>query len=171
MTYGNVAELVLGAAALGGGLAWLVRTRVRLEALRRHHEIGGAVFLQLGVVFAVLLAFVFSETWTDYNTAANSINQECGSLHGMAMLASVLPAPARASVQQAADAYIRAVVEDEWPLMQQRKRSPLATMLFEQLMTVTAGLELDAPGSQTARGRCSPCSRGRTNSAKPGCFR
>ena len=78
MTYPAVALIALGSGLIAGALSWTTRKLVRIEALRRHHEIGSAVFLQLGVVFAVLLAFVFSEVWSEYNTAANAINEECG---------------------------------------------------------------------------------------------
>ncbi|MBV8578814.1 MAG: hypothetical protein JOZ58_27740, partial [Acetobacteraceae bacterium] len=90
MTYSSVLLIVLGAGLIAGALSWTTRKFVRIEALRRHHEIGSAVFLQLGVVFAVLLAFVFSEVWSEYNTAASAINKECGNLHGTAILAAGL---------------------------------------------------------------------------------
>jgi uncharacterized protein YjbI with pentapeptide repeats len=34
---------------------------------RRYHEVGNAVFLQLGVIFAVLLALAFNNFWSDYD--------------------------------------------------------------------------------------------------------
>src|SRR4051812_13443100 len=89
MSYPAVALIVFGSGLIAGALSWTTRKLVQIDAPRRHHEIGSAVFLQLGVVFAVLLAFVFSEVWSEYNTAANAINQECANLHGAAMLASV----------------------------------------------------------------------------------
>lgn len=39
----------------------LIHRRVENDLRRLHHDVGSVVFLQLGVVFAVLLAFVFSE--------------------------------------------------------------------------------------------------------------
>src|SRR5579884_994860 len=90
MTYAMVTITGLAVVLVSGALSWLIRTRVNLDALRRHHEVGSAVFLQLGVVYAVLLAFVFIQVWDQYNEAASAIDQECGALHGAAMLASTL---------------------------------------------------------------------------------
>jgi hypothetical protein len=53
------------------------------------------VFIQLGVVFAVLLAFVFNDVWADYQSTAEAINKECASLHGVAILSQSLPASLR----------------------------------------------------------------------------
>ena len=60
LDYPQVAIVVLGAGVLGAAAAWLTRRCVHIDVLRRHHEVGSAVFLQIGVMFAVLLAFVFS---------------------------------------------------------------------------------------------------------------
>jgi hypothetical protein len=70
----------------------------RPTTLRRYHEVGYAVFLQLGVIFAVLLAFVFNNVWSDYNVAAQAIDSECPSLHGIAILSDRLPSPARNAI-------------------------------------------------------------------------
>ena len=88
MSYAAVIVILLAVGAIAGMLAWFTRTRFRMEALRRHHEIGSAVFLQLGVIFAVLLAFVFNEVWSEPNTAASAINSECSNLR-----AAVVPPP------------------------------------------------------------------------------
>lgn len=70
MSYLVAVAIVVASALLGAGAPLLVRRRVSLEALRSHHEVGSYVFLQMGVVFAVLLAFVFSEVWIEHNSAA-----------------------------------------------------------------------------------------------------
>jgi hypothetical protein len=133
VTYLGVAVTVLGAGLVAGLLAWAMRRVVRFEALRHHHEIGSAVFLQLGVIYAVLLAFVFNEVWGEYNTAANAIDQECGSLHGASILASALPAETGTPTELAIRKYLRTVIESEWPAMERRQASPEARQDFEAI--------------------------------------
>ncbi len=133
MTYSAVILLVLGSGLIAGFLAWQIRRTVRLDALRRHHEVGSAVFLQLGVIYAVLIAFVFSEVWSEYNTAANAINQECGDLHGAAILASSLAPDQRRAVESGLRAYLAAVVQQEWPAMAERRMSDAASVAFRSL--------------------------------------
>lgn len=102
------------AAAVG---SMIVHRTVHVELRRRHNEIGTAVFLQLGVIFAVLLAFVFSEVWSEYNDAASAIEMESKALVGAAILASALPANEGQPVLIAEQAYISGVIRKEWPEM------------------------------------------------------
>src|SRR5665213_946927 len=92
MSYLTAVLIVFAAALAAAGAAWLVGASVGIETRKRHHEVGNPVFLQVGVMFSVLLAFVFAEVWGEFNTAAQAINGECGALHGAAMLADALPA-------------------------------------------------------------------------------
>lgn len=137
--------VILGAAFGSAGLAWLVQQFVRAERRRHHHEVGGAVFAQLGVVFAVLLAFVFSEAWTEYNTANATIDAECGDLYGAAILAGTLPAPEAAAMQAAIADYLRLVVGDEWPAMADGTASHAAADSFRSLLQRAARLDAATP--------------------------
>ena len=151
MTYLGVALVVLGSGLVAGALSWVTRKLIRIEALRRHHEIGSAVFLQLGVVFAVLLAFVFNEVWSEYNSAANAINKECGNLHGIAMLASTLPPAQRNEVEGAVLAYLAAVIDSEWAAMVRRHSSEEALVRFQRLTRVLTMLDPQDSTQQATR--------------------
>lgn len=140
MTYLAATLVVLlsaGAAALG---SHLVSRFVSLEARRRHYEVGSVVFLQLGVVYAVLLAFVFSEVWGEYNVASQAISAECGALHGSAMLAHDLADGTGVPLDRAVAAYVTAVIATEWPLMAQRQASSEALRDFEAMLDRAAKL-------------------------------
>ena len=138
--YPMVAAVVLGSGALAAMLAWLIRRLVRFDVLRRHHEVGSAVFLQLGVVFAVLLAFVFSEVWSEYNAAATAMDQECGALNGVVMLSMALPEPARQQMKPALARYVEHVLASEFPSMQGRRSSVAAEDAFQALWVTAARL-------------------------------
>ena len=73
----------------------------RLSEKGKNPSVGSVVFLQLGVVFAVL-AFIFSEAWGQYNEAAQSIDLEVSAMHGVGMVAATLR-PAQASTILAAE--------------------------------------------------------------------
>jgi len=140
--------VIIGMALSSAGLAWLVRLWVRAEARRRYYGVGAAVFLQLGVVFAVLLAFVFSEVWTEYNTAAAAINAECSDLHGAVILAGTLAAAETATLDAAIAGYLRLVIDDEWSAMADGKLSQAAAASFRRLYQQTARLEAVPPGGE-----------------------
>ena len=141
--YLEVAAAVVGAGVLAAILVWLTRRCVQIEVLRRHHEVGGAVFLQLGVVFAVLLAFVFSEVWSEYNSAASAMDKECGALNGVIMLSSALPPPMRQQMKTLLGVYTNDVVATEFPAMHQRHGSEAAEAAFQALWTAAAGLPVE----------------------------
>jgi hypothetical protein len=138
--YAELAAIVFGTGALAGLLAWLTRRFVHFEVLRRHHEVGSSVFLQLGVVFAVLLAFVFSGVWGEYNNAASAMNQECGALNGVIMLSTALPNADRRHMKGLLDDYAHAVIAEEFPAMLRRRASRSAEAAFQALWTGAAGL-------------------------------
>ena len=146
MGYTMVAVVVLGSGVIAGALAWLTRRYVQIDVLRRHHEVGSAVFLQLGVVFAVLLAFVFSEVWTEYNQAAGAIDRECGALNGVAMLNVALPEPARQPMKAALAGYIGQVLTEEFPSMMRRQASAAAEAAFQTLWVTAAGVPVASNG-------------------------
>ncbi|MEO8813170.1 MAG: hypothetical protein ABI376_09705 [Caulobacteraceae bacterium] len=146
MTYLTAFAIVVAAAAAAAGASWILSGWVAIETRRRHHEIGGQVFLQLGVVFAVLLAFVFNEAWGEYNTAAQAIDGECGSLHGAAMIAAALPDGQGRPMTAAIETYAAVVVHEEWPAMARRRRSGEAGADFQRMITVATKLPAAAPG-------------------------
>jgi hypothetical protein len=133
MTYPMAVLIVLSAGGFAALLTLFVRRKVHVDALRRHHEIGGAVFAQMGVVFAVLLAFVFNQVWGEYNAADEAIARECGNLRVAALLADNLPDEAAKTVKGLIADYVTSVINDEWPLMARRQDSTVAETHLRQL--------------------------------------
>ena len=123
----SAVSLIVVVAAAAGLLSLFVQTRVQVAHRKAHQEYGTVVFLQLGVVFAVLLAFVFSSCWEGYNEAAQSVDLECGALHGAAMIAATLPEDQARRVLSLEATYIRSVVFVEWPHVARHRAESLAT--------------------------------------------
>jgi hypothetical protein len=151
MTYTEAALIVLATGCAAAWLALVVRRRVHIDALRRHHEIGSAVFLQMGVVFAVLLAFVFNQVWGEYNAADEAIARESADLRIAALIADNLPRPAQESTRAAITEYISDVIQYEWPDMEQRRRSQRAENSLRQLAFGVIRLPLDDPQEAQTR--------------------
>ena len=95
MGYGTAILIILVVGLAAAAVTLVVQKSVATDLRREHHEVGSTVFLQLGVIFAVLLAFVFSEAWTEYNEASAAIDLEVGAMHGAAMIAATLPVARR----------------------------------------------------------------------------
>jgi hypothetical protein len=153
MSYAQ-ALLIVGVIAIAAlGATSLVRHALGLDFRRQQHEIGNPIYLQIGVVFAVLLAFVFNEVWGEYNAAAQAINGECGALHGVAMLAHDLPDGQGQGVVQAILNYAEVVIKVEWPSLGQRKESPEAVNAFVAIVEAAGRLNATRPSDQTIQGQ------------------
>jgi len=145
MSYLAACLTVVASVIAAAGASWLIGRSMSVAARARQHEVGSPVFLQVGVMLSVLLAFVFSETWGQYNTAAEAINGECGALHGAAMLASALPTGEGAPLTLAIATYAHTVVDEEWPMMGGRLESSKAVEEIRGVLRLASSLNVTQP--------------------------
>jgi hypothetical protein len=145
MSYTAALLVVLLIAIAAAGATIFARRALDLDVRKQHHEVGNPVYLQIGVVFAVLLAFVFSEVWGEYNVAAQAINGECGALHGASLLAHDLPDQQGQPVERAIVNYVRVVIDTEWAALGRREASPEAVGAFEAVVAAAAHVTLTRP--------------------------
>ena len=148
MSYVELGGLVLATGLVAAFICALLHRIIHHDTFRRYHEVGYAVFLQLGVIFAVLLAFVFNNVWSDYNVASQAVDSECASLHGIAILSDRLPSPARGAILADLRAYLETVLDREWADMQQRSRSPAASARFQLLWQTVETVNTDLADNQ-----------------------
>ena len=153
MSYAEALFLVLLTAIVSVTVTSLVRRALGLDARRQHHEVGNPVYLQIGVVFAVLLAFVFNEVFGEYNAAAQAMNGECGALHGAALLAHQLPDRRGRGVEEAILNYSKVVISDEWPALQHREASPNAVVAFQAIIEAAGNLNVGQPNDPAIQGQ------------------
>ncbi|WP_297297473.1 DUF4239 domain-containing protein [uncultured Methylovirgula sp.] len=152
MSYVLAIFIVLAAGFGAAGVTLFVQKSVAAELRREHHEVGSTVFLQLGVIFAVLLAFVFSEAWTEYNEASAAIELEVSALHGAAIIAATLPAPAAKQILTREKAYLDSVTQSEWPIMAASRGEDIATdRKLQDLIQVVANLKLTDPSENAKK--------------------
>jgi Protein of unknown function (DUF4239) len=152
MTYAAAISIILIAGIVAAVATAFLQHLIEFDLRRHHHDVGSVVFLQLGVVFAVLLAFVINEVWSEYNESAEAVDIEISSMHGVAMIAATLE-PAQAKTILAAEkAYLEAVVHREWPIMAQNRERDLETShKFLVLLQEAARLRLTEPERQDIR--------------------
>jgi hypothetical protein len=149
MSYIEALFIVLLTAIASATAAIVVRGALDLDVRQKHHEVGSPIYLQIGVVFAVLLAFVFNEVWGEYNIAAQAINGECGALHGAAMVAHQLPDGQGRSVERAILNYANTVINVEWSTLEHRQGSPEAVRAFVGMVDAAGRLNITRPADST----------------------
>jgi hypothetical protein len=154
VTYACFILIVLFSGVAAVALSYLVHRRVHIDTRRRHQDVGTAVFLQLGVLFAVLLAFVFSEAYSEYGEAQQAIDLECGALHAASMIESTLPPPQARVMLGLQAAYIREVVHGDWREMRDHHRgSRKAVVTLTQLMQTAARLPVAEAADGPVKGQ------------------
>ncbi|GAB0118777.1 bestrophin-like domain [Acidisoma sp. 7E03] len=142
MTYFSALLVVVAAFLVPAVASYLISRRTHHESRRQFHEVGIAVFLQMGVILAVIIAFVFTNVWDQFNDASNAVDREALDLQNMADRSAYLPPEAAAAVRQALARYVQSEVESEWPAMARRQISPQTTDAFTHLFAAVAAVPL-----------------------------
>jgi uncharacterized protein DUF4239 len=117
---------VVVAVGLSVGGLLLVRRSVALSTLERHNDVAGFIIAVVGVLYAVLLAFVVVVTWQDFGNAQEVATNEAQEVAGLYRDASVFGAQGVA-VQHALEEYARSVINQEWLAMSAHQHESRAT--------------------------------------------
>jgi hypothetical protein len=143
----NIPTLLLGIGivtvcvgiALGGLV--LIRRSVELSDLEAHHEVAGFILAVVGVVYAVLLAFVVVIAWQQFEDSRDYTDREATLVVALYRDADVLR-DLGPDVRPAIRNYVRLVVDDEWQMMARDHRQSLATdRALRDVWTGYRGLE------------------------------
>jgi hypothetical protein len=119
-----------GLAMLG---PYFVRRRVRLAHLRGNNEVAGFKFAVIGVLYAVLLAFVVVISWERFHDAENALAKEAGAAATVYRVAGGLDESAAAALRGNLSAYLKSVLADEWPAMVRGRSSTVTTRMLSDL--------------------------------------
>jgi hypothetical protein len=126
----TIVGLSVLAALLGFALVERICAR---DKWQQHNDVAGFIYAVLGVIYAVLLAYVVIVVWQDFSAAHLTTQQEANQVADLYGLADQLPAPYDARVRELARAYARSVIDDEWPLLDRGQASPRTTELVREL--------------------------------------
>jgi hypothetical protein len=98
-----------------------------------HNSLLGYFFSSVGAFYSFLLAFVVVNTWSNLTGAQANIYEESSTLPGIYYDVSVFPEEHRIAVQTTLKAYARAVIDDEWPAMDEGESSQEVGRLLSDL--------------------------------------
>jgi hypothetical protein len=111
-------------AVVGFRLLLRYRPRARDEA---HNEVHAVYFSMVGLLYAILLAFVVVVAWEQFNAAEESTETEVTRLSNLLRDAEPLPRDDRVRIQTAIVTYIQNVVDREYETMADSGESDLQT--------------------------------------------
>ena len=143
----TVVDVIVVLLATVAGSAGLVIARrvIPHEQVRGHNEAAGFISATLGVIYAVLMAFVVIAVWETYAKAEDVVAAEAASLVSLYRDANAFPEPQRQELQEALRRYARAVIDDEWATMRQGKPSPKTEQALSSILRLYRELRPQSP--------------------------
>ncbi|HKQ57844.1 MAG TPA: hypothetical protein VJY35_08235 [Candidatus Eisenbacteria bacterium] len=106
--------VVIGPAAYAALCVDLGRNLLRGRVRHGHNEVLIPIFLNAGVLFAVVLGFMVIAVWESYDAAKTTVAVEAATLVPLYRATYVMPSETGEKLRAMARDYAKAVVEDEW---------------------------------------------------------
>ncbi len=100
------------AASLAGLV--LVHRRVPVAVRAAHNDVAGFISAMVGVIYAVLLAFIAIAVWEAFDKAESTVVQEANSVSDLYRSARGYPEALQRRIRDGMGEYVRVVIEGEW---------------------------------------------------------
>ena len=111
-----LAVLVIGVPAAYAALGVVLGRKLLHGRVReRHNDVLVPIFLNAGVLFAVVLGFMVIAVWESYDAANTTVEMEAASLVSLYRTTYGLPPETGDKLRDMAQDYAKAVIDDEWP--------------------------------------------------------
>lgn len=130
-------------AAIGFRIALLYRPQDRQEA---HNDTYGVYFSMVGLLYAILLAFVVVVAWEQFNSAEESTHTEVTRLSNLFRDAEPFPPDNRDRIQGALVAYVQSVVDREYDAMADGESDGLTVAAYENVWSSFYDTRVEADG-------------------------
>lgn len=114
--------IVLGSIFLGLLVFTIIRRCVHHDILKKHHDLAGFIIGTLGVLYSVFLGFTIVHAQDRYAQITSQVNKEAYLSADLYRIAGIFPEK-KEEIRNAIGAYLKSVIEDEWPLMSQKKEN------------------------------------------------
>ena len=117
--WGSILVALFTGAACGGLM--IVHRLVHVSVRKAHNDLAGFTIAVIGVLYAVLLAFIAIATWEAFSNASMIVENESGFAGGIYLDTLGLPQAKGQVIRDAVARYVSVVINDEWPLQRQGK--------------------------------------------------
>jgi hypothetical protein len=101
------------------GLMLACRKKWGPDLLKLNNEVAGFKFSVIGVLYAVLLAFLVVAVWQNYNATETAVRNEAKAVGDLTQLSYALPEEEGTTIRAALSDYVSEVRQNEWVSMAQ----------------------------------------------------
>lgn len=141
-----LAMAVAAAAAVAG--LFIVHPIVPHRLRSAHNDVSGFILAIMGVVYAVLLAFIAVAVWQDFDRADHLVQTEANLVEDLYRGTVAISEPTAGKLRHYLFVYAETVVQDEWPaLMAGREDAAAGWQLLDQVHLQLAGPHASDPGT------------------------
>jgi len=102
------------------GLYWLVMRLATGERARIFKSVSPGMLPPLGIIFGLLIAFLASQVWREFDEAQVAVNREASALRAVVIMMSSFPGEPEQRMHRLIRQQIEQVVTEEWPAMAHR---------------------------------------------------
>lgn len=140
-----------GFLALTALMGIVVAAFVPQKLREQHNDLAGFILAVIGVIYAVLLAFVTIGVWERFDQADSRTYEEASNLAIVYRDAGSFPSSAK--LRGALRDYVELVIKDEWPKMEKGERSISARVELEAVDRDVRSLQVTNSSQQDVHGR------------------
>jgi len=127
--------LILFVGFFVGGFL-LVSNHVHHSKMEIHNEVAGFIYAVIGVIYAVLLAFVVVTVWDKYTIAEENIDNEVSHVIDIFRNADAFKGPVKEEIKSGCIKYLNDMVEYEWKAMENMQLSSEANESYKSLWKI-----------------------------------
>jgi len=124
---------IIGVVIITNIVFSIVRKFINFEILKKHHELAGFIVSVLGVLYSVILGFTIVNSQQNLKNIVLQVDEEAYLSESLFQSAKIFPEKERAEIQDRVMAYIKSIIEEEWPLMKKKMESSLTLMKLEEM--------------------------------------
>ncbi|MBV8719889.1 MAG: DUF4239 domain-containing protein [Chloroflexi bacterium] len=143
-----------GILIVGGSVAvslfgfWLVERYFPAEIRCRYNDVAGFIYAAVGVIYAILLAFVVIVVWQQFDATGSTVELEAVAAANIFHGVDEFPDPMRANVQSMVREYVERTATEEWASLANAQVDARADQLAHDIRGVIHQLPADTPRQQ-----------------------
>ena len=141
-----ILAVVVAPTVVAIGCQVFVRRLFGVERLKRNNEVAGFLFAAIGVVYAVLLAFVVIAVWEKFSEGQTTVARESAAAAALFQYAEG-GEPEAARLHDDLVAYLKLTIEKDWPAMEAESEDPETTHALDAVYR--AAMALNRAGTRS----------------------
>ena len=119
---------------------------VHVSIRSRHNDVAGFIIAIIGVVYAVLLAFIAVAAWESFDNANRIVEEEANLVGNLYRDSVAVDEPAKGKMHRALQEYLDIVIHQEWPAQQHGEISTDAWKPVQRLHHAVTGIDAKSLG-------------------------